>query len=439
MIVLRLRMLWLRLPVIGGLARLSKQQGLAGKWDGSWRDGEIQLCHMFQGYLNAIHRESFNNYLSYLGKAGDGGRTPAPVWLKWSLAAIVALESMAFALALFPNLSLSRIDARLATIMALGVAGLAGLLLLYFIYQAGGQAYRNHVIRECRRHLAAGEGPVVLGKLAEIQAHQPQASDDGDPPHIQCLRRVGSETGMQSILIAALLLLAVAGYSTLVHFKHQVAQQAVETTSIEMPRGSPAATLPDTAISPAAASDAGMGSDIVLGVLLLVTQMLGASIGYRHQLAAKQGRIAYESTRGYATYEEYFAHGDGLVQHSAEQSLKDLQRAGDAQQGKASDQRHHSFREFLFLTRQDEIKYDLQTIPHRAAKRDITGSRVESLLARIAELKHANRRAEAIALIQDLPEPEKSQVKARLLSQSAPHPEELSRRAAERQELEKIL
>jgi len=38
-----------------------------------------------------------------------------------------------------------------------------------------------------------------------------------------------------------------------------------------------------------------------------------------------------------------------------------------------------------------------------------------------------------------LPEPEKTEVKARLLSLSAPHPDEMARRAAERQALEKIL
>lgn len=439
MILLRLRMLWLWLPVIGGLARLSKQQGQSGKWDGTWRNGELQLCDMFKGYLNAIHRDAFNNYLSYLGKSGDIGRTPAPAWLKWSLAAIVVLESMALALALFPDLNQARSEGGTAWFLTLGVASLAGLTLLYFMHQAGGQAYRNHVVRECRRHHAAGTIPALPGKLAEIQAHQPQGSDDADPPHIQCLRRVGTETAMQPILIAAVLLVAAAGYTTLVHLQNQAGRQAGETASIEMPTGSRPDTRPGTPIFPVAASDAGMGSDIVLGSLLLVTQLLGASIGYRHQLAAKQGRIAHESTQGYATYEEYFANRDGLVHHSAERWLKELQRAGDALEGEAGGRVHHSFNEFLFLTRQDEIKYDLQSIPYRASKRDITGSRVESILAKIAELKHQNMRAEAIAYIQDLPEPEKTEVKARLRSQSAVPPEELSRRAAERQELEKIL
>ncbi|MCX7174541.1 MAG: hypothetical protein NT159_11600 [Proteobacteria bacterium] len=435
---LRLQMLWLRVPRIGGLAGLSKQRGLAGKWDGTWRNGELQLCHMFKGYLNAISRDAFNNYLSYLGKSGDAGRTPAPAWLTWSLPAAVILESMAWSYALFPELNLARTNGTAAWYVALGVASLVGLTLLYFMHQAGGQAYRNHVIRECKRHQAAGGSHAFQGKLAEIQVHQAQASDDADPPHIQCLRRVGTETGMQSILIAVVLLLAVAGYSTLVDLKNQARFQTAESATMESPANREA-NAPERSSVGEAGSVANIGADIVLGILFLVTQILGANIGYRHQLAAKQGKIAYESTQGYATYEEYLAHHDGLINHWAEYWLKELQCAGESTGGEAGSRPHHSFHEFLFLTRQDEIKYDLQNIPHREVKRGLSESRVESLLARIVELKHENHRAEAIALIQDLPEPEKTEVKERLRSLAAPHPDELSRRAAERQELEKIL
>jgi len=442
-LALRLQMLWLRVPGIGGLARLSMQQTLAGKWDGTWRDGELQLCHMFKGYLNGISRDAFNDFLTYLGKSGDAGRTPAPAWLKFSLAAAVVLESMALSYALFPELRLAPATGNTAVVMALGVASLVGLALLYFMYQAGGQAYRNHVIRSCVRHHARDEIAVLQGGLAEIQAHQSQAGDDADPPQIQRLRRTGSETGMQSILIAAVLLLAVAGYSTLVHLRHPARFQVEEGATVGMREGRQGNTLPDLAASPAnpliVAAGAGIGADMVFGMLFLLTQMIAASIGYRHQLAGKQGNIAYEGTRGYATYEEFFANRDGLINHWAEYWLKELQSAGQRPGAEPGGPKHHSFREFLFLTRQDEIKYDLQNIPHRESKRDLTASRVESILARIAELKHLNRRADAITLVQDLPEPEKTEVKARLQVQSAPHADEISRRAAERQELEKIL
>jgi len=427
---LRLEMLWLRIPVIGGLAGFAKQPGLAAKWDGTWSNAEIRLCHLFKGHMSDIGRDAFNNYLSYLGKSGDAGRTPAPAWLKLSLALAVILESMAWAYALFPGLSQARTGGNTALFLTLGIAAVIGLALLYFMHQAGGQAYRNHLIRACLRPAPKGGAAALQGRLAEVQAHQLQTSDDGDPPQIQCLRRVGTETAMHSIVIAAVLLLAVAGYSTLVHLKHQARLQATEAVTLEMQAGRLALEQ---------AGDAGLGADLALGILFVATQMLGASIGYRHQLAAKQGRIAYQSTRGFATHEEYSAHHDGMVHHWADHWLKELHRAGGKPGGTADSGSHHTFREFLFLTRQDEIKYDLQNIPHREVKRDLAESRVESLLARIAELKHQNQRAEAIALIQDLPEPEKSEVKARLQSQAAAHPDEMARRAAERQELEKLL
>ncbi|TRZ64943.1 MAG: hypothetical protein D4S02_10000 [Rhodocyclaceae bacterium] len=440
---LRFQMLWLRIPLIGGLASLSKEQGSAGKWDGTWSNAEIRLCHRFKGYMSDMGRDAFNNYLSYLGKSGDAGRTPAPAWLKWSLAVAVMLESMAWSYALFPGLSESRIAGSSASFLALGIAAVIGLALLYFMHQAGGQAYRNHLIRECLRPAPTSGVAALQGKLAEIQAHQPQTSDDADPPQIQCLRRVGTETGIQSIVIAAVLLLAVAGYSTLVHLKNQARLQAAEAVTLEMPAGKPAlppgisGSAPSSA--PVQAGDAGLGADLALGILFVATQMLGASIGFRHQLAAKQGMLAYRSTRGFATHEEYSAHHDGLIHHWADHWLKELHSAGGKRGAETGGGSHHSFREFLFLTRQDEIKYDLQNIPHREVKRDLTESRVESLLAKIAELKYQNQRAEAIALIQDLPEPEKSEVKARLQAQAAAHPDEMARRAAERQELEKIL
>lgn len=429
---LRWRMLWLSVPRLGGLAKFAQQQGLAGKWDGTWRNGELQLCHMFKGHLHAIGRDAFTNYLSYLGKAGDTGRTPTPAWLKWALAVAVVGESIAGSHVLFPHMNVASANGYLT----LGVVSLAGLSLMYFMHLAGGQSYRNHLIKECMRHHAAAENPAFRGKLAEIQAHQPQAGDDADPPHIQCLRRVGTETGLQPILIAALLLLAIAGYSTVVYLKNQARFQTLESVTMELPPSRAAPAPPAVAD---ADSVANVGADIALGTLFLVTQLLGASIGYRHQLAAKQGKIAYAGTLGYVTYEEYFSHQDGWINHSAEHWLKELQCADGNGGAQADGRPHHSFREFLFLTRQDEIKYDLQNIAHREVKRGLSESRVESLLARIVELKHENRRAEAIALIQDLPEPEKTEVKVRLFSLAAPHPDELSRRAAERQELEKIL
>jgi len=441
---LRFRMLWLRIPFIGGLAALSKQQGLAGKWDGTWSNAELRLCHLFKAYLSDISRDAFNNYLSYLGKSGDAGRTPAPAWLKWSLALAVMLESMAWSYALFPGLSQARIGESTVLVLTLGIAGVLGLVLLFFMHQAGGQAYRNHVIRECLRPAPKGALAALQGRLAEIQAHQPQTSDDGDPPQIQCLRRVGAETGMQAMVIAAVLLLAVAAYSTRVHVNNQARLPMTEALTLEMAASETAAPqgVPRNAVASApeqaAAGDAGLGADLALGILFVATQLLGASIGYRHQLAAKQGRVAYESTRGYATFEEYSAHHDGLIHHWADYWLKELHGAGGNHDGVTGGRAHHSFHEFMFLTRQDEIKYDLQNIPHRESKRP-AGSRVESILAKIAELKHLNQRAEAIALIQDLPEPEKSEVKVRLQSQSAPHPDEILRRAAERQELEKLL
>ena len=438
---LRLGMLWLRIPFIGGLARIAKQPGLAAKWDGSWSNAEIRLCHLFKGQMSDIGRDAFNNYLSYLGKSGDAGRTPAPAWLIWSLALAVMLESMAWAYALFPGLSQAYAGGSAALALTFGIAAVIGLALLYFMHQAGGQAYRNHLIRACLRPAPKGGAALLQGRLAEIQAHQPQTSDDGDPPQIQCLRRVGTETAIHSMVIAAVLLLAVAGYSTLVHLKNQARLQAAEAVTLEMPLGRPALppAMPDSAPALEQARDAGLGADLVLGILFVATQMLGASIGYRHQLAAKQGRIAYRSTRGFATHQEYSAHHDGVVQHWADHWLKELHSAGGKPDGATHGGSQHTFREFLFLTRQDEIRYDLQNIPHREVKRELAEARVESLLARIAELKHQNQRAEAIALIQDLPEPEKSEVKSRVQSQAAAHPDEMARRAAERQELEKLL
>lgn len=433
MISLYLRMLWLRIPLVGGMARLSKQQGLARKWDGTWREGELQLCHLFKGYLSDVHRDTFNHYLSYLAKSGDLGRAPAPVWLEGLLAVLVAVDAIALSLVLLPA-SMLGTTAELATA---GVAGLTGLLLLHCMRQAGAQAYRNHVVRECRRQLPGGSAALLAG-VEEVQAHRPQDDDDGDAPQVQRLRRVGTETGTQAIVVAVVLLLVVGGYSVLLHLKQQATEAASETAATEAAVGR-AAAPPRAILLPTAAREAAKRADLFLGVLLLATLLVGASVGYRHHLAGKQSLAAYRATRGFTSYEQYVANGDGRVNHWADYWLKELQARGGQADLPAGGRTHHSFREFLFLTRQDDIKYDLHGIPHRAAKRDTSGARVESLLARIAELKHANRRAEAIALIQDLPEPEKSEVKARLSSQSAPQAEEVARRAAERQELEKIL
>ena len=454
MLGLRLRTLWLRVPGIGGLARLARQPGLAGKWDGTWRHSELQLCHMFQGYLNAISRDSFNNYLSYLGKSGDTGRTPASAWLKWSVAMAVVLESAGLSYVLFPELSLTRTSVNTAMVMTVGASVLAGLTLLYFMHQAGGQAYKNHLIAACKRHGALDASKPFPAKIAETQANLPQASDDADPPEIQCLRRVGSETGIQSMLVAGVLLVAIAGYSTVVLVKNQANRQSVESVSAETAASQTAnsrerpgnAALPEnipdrpsSAASDRAETSAGLGTDMVLGVMFLVTQMIGVGIGYRHQLAGKQGKIAYESTLGFATYEEYFSYHDGQIMHLAEYWLKELQRTSKADGGTESSRTHHSFREFLFLTRQDEIRYDLKNIPHRESKRESMAAHVDGILVKITELKRQNMRAEAIALIQDLPEPEKTEVKERLQSLNASHADEPSLRAAERKELEKIL
>jgi len=51
---LRLQMLWLRIPVIGGMARLSGQPGMATNCDGSWSNAEIQdLPELEKGEVTA--------------------------------------------------------------------------------------------------------------------------------------------------------------------------------------------------------------------------------------------------------------------------------------------------------------------------------------------------------------------------------------------------
>lgn len=268
-VAFRLMDLSYTLPVVGRIARLSHDFSEAHEPPG-WLNAEVELCRSYVRFVSSLSEEEFENCRLYLGKAGDIGRRPMPVWMIASIALLALAGALTFAYALDPFLI---VDLASRGWVVVGTAWVLLLVLAWLANTAGREYRRARTLRRAASHSARVE---LLGPIPLVTD---QSFDDGASVSAQLVNRLAKSPSDRG----SYLWLAVAALA----FASAVVAYGFVGTAV------PALTTarPSLAI--------GTGAVLLMGVVVLAS-------GLRYGFAGLESHEAFRAIRGAASFAEYW-------------------------------------------------------------------------------------------------------------------------------------
>ena len=331
--------LWYSIPVIGKLARLSKDTTRSS--NPGWLRAEETLCSDYRKHIMTTSEHEFRKRLTYMSKAQDLGRSPLPGWMVVVLATLLVAEGMGFSYLLGTWMAREG-SANVHTLLMLAIVFVICTIMLFLTHAAGHQLYRTGLIRRCDKEWR-DSGQDAAWRTQEVKLDDDQAIDDATPPFTQTVNRVGTHGSYVMVVVAAIAIAAIAGMSTWMRINH-LNQEMIERTAVQSAvggEGNPFASgnaIPAELAKPqkdadlAARAEAlsnekgeGLAAFIMLALIFVVTQIVSIYAGYKYGFAGKQSAAAYRGTRGYATYDDYMDRFEPMIQ-VGQAKLQTLQR-----------------------------------------------------------------------------------------------------------------
>lgn len=344
-----------RMPVFGLIAKNAKNfhPGRDG-----WMNAEEKLCNTYKKYVSQLPQDKFLQRIEYMKHAGDLGRTPMGMGMKIFLFLLVAAESMGFSY-LLGTWAASDGSANLYTQLMYGIVFVLASILALVTHAAGAQFYRTSLIRSCYARYKEG-GNTNFHSTRVISLSDDQYADKQEPPETRCMNRIiDNPHDMGSYgwsWVAGVFVVAIFVLSGVMRFSHMEAEMTRESQAIESTTSNPfaASTMPSELVAPQQASDKkanaearsntaieGGAAIIILGIIFVVTQIVGFGAGHKHCFAGKETYKtaagsnsfwwwsdkdgAYADTWGYSTYDAYW---DAMqpFKDIVNSRLKELQR-----------------------------------------------------------------------------------------------------------------
>jgi hypothetical protein len=185
----------------------------------------------------------------------------------------------------------------------------------------------------------------------------------------------------------------------------------------------------------------------MLAFIFAITQLVGIAGGYKWGFAGKESKAAYRGTRGFSTYDDYLAFFTPLMQ-VAQSKLQTLQQKMSERRANDGLRLEHTFDDYLMESRESRTRV---AAARNAPQADVAPAAqsqpamdAASVLARIDAMTAEGRKADAVALLQDLPDSVRNGVTARLAERKAAQEqarkdEEERNKEAERARLEALL
>jgi len=331
-----------------------------------WTKAENTLGGDFKKFVPAMDRAEFENSKMYLTKAGDLGRQPLPFWLIAVIGTLIIAEGLGFSYLLGTFIAPEG-TADTYTLMMVALVLVLCVVLGMITHAAGHQLYRTNLINAVRVNW---EQTVQDNhrefKTHEISLHQPQSIDDDQPAPTQLVNRVGDRGKYTMVIIAVIVIVTIAVFSTSMRIKAhekaetdrtigmQVAPESSNPFAQTSGDGLPAAvTGPNKQAREEAAKqihDAGtseaMSAFIILAVIFVVTQIVAIYAGFKWGFGGKESAAAYKRTRGFASWTE--------VREVKEAFVEPVEELMTSLHGKFSETNRklpvHSFKQYLLKT-----------------------------------------------------------------------------------------
>ncbi|PVY76129.1 hypothetical protein C7414_110127 [Cupriavidus alkaliphilus] len=461
--------LWYSLPLIGKIARLSRDTTRFAK-DKSWTLSERTLCDAYKQFIHFTTEEEFNKRLTYLSKAHDLGRSPTPGWMMGLLCVLVLAEGLGFSYMLGTWMAGEGGSENARQLLMWAIVFVLCVIFVFVMHSAGHQLYRSNLIAKADSEWR-GEGQPGKFVSHNIKLNDPQEKDDAEPEYKQCVNRVGSTRSYFLVGAAVVIIVFVSVVSTVMRVKHLEAERTAQTALVSEAAGAGnpfdklGQSLPEElrqaqqkaddkamADGHAAYADEGLAAFLMLAFIFAITQLVGIAGGYKWGFAGKESKEAYRGTRGFSTYDDYLAFFTPLMQ-VAQSKLQTLQQKMSERRANDGLRLEHTFDDYLIDARASRSRVTAgggtpqATIPPAAENLTDTAS----VLARIDAMTAAGRKADAVALLQSLPDPVRNDVTAslaerkaaqeaaRLAEEQACKDEEERNKEAERARLEALL
>lgn len=335
---------WATFPVIGQIARLSKDKT---KGSASWLRSEEKLCASYKPFVNLMTRDMFNQRIEYLRKAADLGRSPTPFFVWTLLVVLVIAEGLGFSYLLGSWMAREG-SANTHTLLMFAIVLVLCVILVALTHFAGHQYYRTSLLRSCfARYKERGSDEYAV---STVSLNMNQAVDSKDPDFKQTINRVGKhshDVGSYAGGIIAIIAIAfIAIVSTYMRVKNMEGELIRETAgqAVHAPAAASSSNPFENFALPSevqasqndadskakseamdAVSSEGLAAFAMLGFIFVITQIVGMGAGYKYEFAGRESQKAYNGLGGFSTYEDYLAYFRPL-RDMVNGRLKDLQQ-----------------------------------------------------------------------------------------------------------------
>lgn len=343
-----------RMPFVGLIAKNTKN---LEKGRNGWMIAEEKLCGAYKKYVSQLPEDKFLQRIEYMKHAGDLGRTPMSTGLTIFLFLLVAAEAMGFSYIL-GTWAASEGSADLYKILMYAIVFVLASILATVTHKAGEQFYRTSLIRSCfKRYKENNDEHFTTGVIA---LNDDQMADAKAPPHLRCVNRIienPHDLGSYGwVWTAAVFVALIFIGSGVMRYQHMQAEMIRETQVVEASASNPfasSAALPAAVTAPQQAADKQASNEqqastkieggmaiMILGLIFVVTQIVGFGAGYKHSFAGKETYKktkgsnafwwwsekdgAYADTWGYSTYDSYW-EAMQPIKDTVNSRLKELQ------------------------------------------------------------------------------------------------------------------
>lgn len=368
---------WMSFPVIGKIARYSKNISLEGG-EGSWFKSEKALCSEYKPFIRAMSEHDYHEKSRYVVLAGDNGRNPMPAWLWPVIIAMVFVEAMGFSYVL-AGFTIPGASENLQQAGAYGIAFLISIVLIFTTHYSGHQLYRNSRINQARQEWKETDRKNPL-KTQTVSLRDPQDIDKNEKEYTRRINRIGSTTasyGMTYATAAFIVVIAIgATYVRGQVLEKMLIEETVGKTELSVSADGlnmeaeivlPAADqAQDQAAEQKAADETtstqragGWGTFIVLAFIFVALQALGVFFGFNWGFAGQNSKEAYKALGSgkFATYQELLDFYESYID-VAQSKLDDLHARLLERNAESGTHGIHpgtkTFREYLRENRQEQ-------------------------------------------------------------------------------------
>jgi hypothetical protein len=306
--------IWADLPVVGTVARWSRLSTPSTALANARLD---KLFHAYWLHIpTPIDEQRFDQVKRYLFLSRDSQSKPTPMGAWLLLLLLICAESYAFSFLLGVSLSTDMSENR-ASLMAVGIAFILGLTLLWLAHYSGHALRRANELRRARRHAIAYDTPLPDGEKQRNMLTRPVSLEDpqdqDEPIHCnfesqRFLNRAATGEGdrgnyvLPGLFIAAVLLLAFEQFQL---------------------RNVMAAITESAGMSGLASAEASSWANGLFVVIFLMTQGLALLFGYRFGFLGQESEAANKIIGGRNDYNEYRQEREPMVRR-ADESLASL-------------------------------------------------------------------------------------------------------------------